>query len=150
MGSGLGMIFEGKYELRTPRQRLWEFIIDPDKIGKCLPDLKTLSVESEDTFSAVVRIGVGFMKADVKLKVEIVGKEPPSRVQLRAVGTGSGSYINMDLVIELKEISGGSELDYRTAVKVGGMMASLGQRVIKDTAEKTVAGIFDCVRKQVE
>jgi carbon monoxide dehydrogenase subunit G len=150
MGSGLGMILEGKYELGTPRQRLWEFITDPDKIGKCLPDLKTLNVESDDTFTAVVRVGVGFMKADFKLKVEIVGKEPLSRVQLRAVGTGSGSNINMDLAIELKEIPQGSELDYKTDVKVSGMMASLGQRVIKDTAERTVAGIFDCVRKQLE
>jgi len=29
-------------------------------------------------------------------------------------------------------------------------MAGLGQRVMMDTAGKTVAGIFDCIKKQVE
>ena len=140
------MILEGKYSIETSREKLWMFIIDPNKIGKCLPDLKNLSVESENKFTAVIAVGVGFMKADFKFKIEIVGKEPASRVQLRAVGTGSGSSINLDLAIELKEIPEGSELDYRADVKVSGMIASLGQLVIKDTAEKTVKGIFDCIR----
>lgn len=144
------MILEGKYSLKTPREKVWEFIIDPNKIGKCLPDLKSLSIESEDKFRAVIAVGVGFIKADFRFKIEIVGKEPPSRVQLRAIGAGSGSNINMDLAIELKETPEGSELEYETDVKVSGMMASLGQLVIKDTAEKTVIGIFDCIRNQMQ
>jgi carbon monoxide dehydrogenase subunit G len=52
-------------------------------------------------------------------------------------------------VIELKEISGGSELHYRSDVKISGMMVSLGQRVIDDTAGKTVASIFENIKKQL-
>ncbi|MGA3296938.1 MAG: carbon monoxide dehydrogenase subunit G [Candidatus Bathyarchaeia archaeon] len=143
------MIFEGTYQLNAPREKVWEFVTNPDKIGKCLPDLKTLEVESEDRFSAVIRVGVGLIKADFKFKIEITGKEPPNRVQLKAIGTGSRSSINIDLVIELKEISGGSELYYRSDVKISGMMVSLGQRVIDDTADKTVASIFETIKKQL-
>jgi uncharacterized protein len=144
------MILEGKYLLKTPREKLWEFIIDPAKIGKCLPDLKNLSIESEDKFGAVISVGIGFIRADFRFKIEIVGKQPPSQVHLKAIGTGSGSNINMDLAIELKETPEGSELDYSADVKVAGTMASLGQLVIKDTAEKTVIGIFDCIRNQMQ
>jgi hypothetical protein len=143
------MILEGKYELKTSRENLWEFIIDPAKIGKCLPDLKSLEVESEDKFVAVTRVGVGPIRADFKFRIEIVGKEPPSRVRLKAVGSGSGRSINLDIAIEIKEISSGSELSYKSDVKVAGMMTGLGQRLIKDTADKTVAGVFECVKKQV-
>jgi carbon monoxide dehydrogenase subunit G len=142
------MILEGKYLVETPREKLWIFILDPHKIGQCLPDLKSLNIESENKFTAVIAVGVGFIKADFKFKIEIIGKEPLSRVQLRAVGTGSASNINLDLAIELKEIPDGSELNYKTDVKVSGMMAGLGQLIIKDTAEKTVKGIFDCIRSR--
>ena len=144
------MILEGTYELKAPREKLWEFIIDPAKIGKCLPDLKTLEVESQDKFAAVIRVGVGPIRADFKFRIEILGKEPVSHVQLKAVGSGSGSNIVIDMAIDLKEAPGGSQLVYRADVKVGGMMASLGQRVMNDTANRTVVSVFDCIKKQVE
>jgi carbon monoxide dehydrogenase subunit G len=144
------MILEGTYEFRAARMKLWDFITDPAKIGSCLPDLKSLDVESEERFIAIIRVGVGFIKADFKFRIDMLEKEPISRVRLRAVGAGSGSSINLDVAIELREIPGGSQLVCKSDVKVGGMMASLGQRVIKDTADKTLASIFECFKKQVE
>jgi carbon monoxide dehydrogenase subunit G len=144
------MIFEGKYELRAPRQRLWEFLDDPTRISKCLPDLKALEVVSEDRFNAVIRVGVGFIKTDFKFKIEILERKPVTHLRLKAVGSGSGSSITLDLVIELEEFPRGSELLYRSDVKVGGIIAGLGQRVINDTADKTVAGVFECIKRNVE
>jgi len=144
------VILEGTYELKASRQKLWEFIIDPTKIGKCLPDLKTLKVEDEDKFAATIRAGVGAIKADFKFRIEILEKEPINRVQIRAVGSGSGTSITIDTTIELKDVPVGSELNYRSEVKIAGTIAALGQRVIKDAAEKTVAGVFECIKQQVE
>ena len=136
--------------MKASRLKLWEFIIDPTKIGKCLPDLKTLKVEDEDKFAATIRAGVGAMKADFKFRIEILGKEPIDRVQIRAVGSGSGTSITIDTTIELKDVPVGSELNYRSEVKIAGTIAALGQRVIKDAAEKTVAGVFECIKQQVK
>jgi hypothetical protein len=136
--------------MKASAARIWDFITDPNRISKCLPDLKSLEIESEDKFLAVTRVGVGPIRADFKFRIEITGKEPPSRVQLKADGSGSGSRVNLDISINLKQVAGGTRLAYRSDVKVGGMMAGLGQRVITDTAGKTVASIFDCVKKQME
>ena len=146
----IGMIFEGSYQMEASPDRIWEFIVDPTKISNCLPDLKSLEVEGEDKFVAVIRVGVGPIRADFKFKMQITRKERPSRVQLRADGTGSGSRVNLDIGIEIKQIVGGSQLVYRSDVKVGGMMAGLAQRVITDIAEKTIASIFNCVKMQVK
>jgi hypothetical protein len=144
------MMLEGSYEMKAPPERIWHFIIDPNKISKCLPDLKSLEIESEDKFLAVTRVGVGPIRADLKFRIEITGKDPPSRVKLKADGSGSGSRVNLDISMELRQVAGGAQLAYKADVKVGGMMAGLGQRVMMDTAGKTVAGIFDCIKKQVE
>ena len=144
----VSLIFEGKFEVKAPRPKVWEFIIDPSRIGRCLPDLKSLEVESEDRFVALVRVGVGPIKADFKFKIEIVEKTPINGARLKAAGSGSGSSIILDTVIELTEIPEGTRLSYRSDVKVGGIMAGLGQRVIKDTADKTVSAVFECVRNQ--
>ncbi len=145
-----GLILEGKYDLTVPREKVWELIVDPSKIGKCLPDLKTLEIESENKFVALIRVGVGPIRTDFKFKIEIVGKEPPSRVRLKAMGSGSGNSVNLDLAIELRDIPIGSELSYKSDVRIGGMMVGLGQRLIGDATEKTVAGVFECIKKQLE
>jgi len=144
------MIFEGRYELKTLREKLWQFINDPAKISKCLPGLKSLNVETADKFLATIPVGVGFIKADFKFKIEIIDKQPVSNVRIKAVGAASGSSIIIDTMVELNEIPEGTELKYTSEAKVGGMIASLGQRLIRDTADKIIAGVFTCVKQQVE
>lgn len=144
------VILEGSYEIKASAERIWDFVTDPNRISKCLPGLKSLEVEGEDRFVAVTRVGVGTIRADFKFKIEITGKEPPSRVKLKAEGSGSGSRVNLDISIEIRQIAGGAQLVYRSDARVSGMMAGVGQRVITDTAGKTVATIFECVKAQVE
>ena len=143
------MIFEGKFEVKAPRSKVWEFIIDPAKIASCLPDLRNLEVEGEDRFVAMVRVGVGPIKTDFKFKIQILEKAPMNRARLKATGSGSGSNIILDTAIELTDMLGGTQLSYISDVKVGGIMAGLGQRVIKDTADRTISAVFECVRNQV-
>ena len=144
------MIFQGKYDLKAAREKVWRFIIDPANISKCLPELKSLDVESEDRFLAVLHVGVGVIRTDFKFRIEILEKNPIDSVKLKVMGAGSGSSVQVQLTIELKEALEGTELSYSSDVTIGGIIASLGQRVIRDAAEKTVASVFECVRQQVE
>jgi hypothetical protein len=146
----LGLNFEGTYEVKAPRERVWDFVINPNKIGKCLPDLKSLDVEAENKFTAVARVGIGFMKGDFKFQLAIVEQNPPSHARLKGTGTGVGSTVNMDTSVDLAEAQGGTKLTYKADVQIGGTLASVGQRVIGGTVEKTIAEVFGCVKKQLE
>ncbi len=143
------MIFEGKYEFGTSRQKLWDFLSNPTSMAKCLPDVKSFEVQGEDKFVAVVRVGVGFIKSDFKFKAEIAEKEPINHVRFKAAGSGSGSSIALDMKIELGDAPSGSQLSYSADVKVGGVIAGLAQRVMKDSADKILAGVFACIKQQV-
>ena len=146
----MGMNFEGTYQVNAPRETVWDFVIDPTKIGKCLPDLKTLEVEAENKFTAIARVGIGFMKGDFKFQLAIVEQNPPGHARLKGTGTGVGSSVNMDTSIDLAEVDGGTKLTYNANVQIGGTLASVGQRVIGGTVEKTIAEVFGCVKKQLE
>ena len=136
--------------MKASKERVWEFVINPNNIGKCLPDLKSLEVEAENKFTAVARVGVGFMKGDFKFHLAIVEQNPPSHARLTGTGTGLGSSVNMDTSIDLADSEGGTELTYKADVQIGGTLASVGQRDIGGTVEKTIAQVFNCVKKQLE
>jgi carbon monoxide dehydrogenase subunit G len=147
---GKSMNLEGKYEVKAPRENLFNFITAPDKIGGCLPGLKNLEMESENKFNAIVRVGIGFMKGEFKFQVEIVEKHPPTSVTLNGNGTGTGSNVDMRIVIELVEFREGTLFLYKADVKFGGLIAGLTERVICSVVEKTVSDIFECVRMELE
>ena len=146
----MGLNFDGTYQIKAPREKVWDFVIDPNKIGKCLPDLKNLEVGADNKFTAIARVGIGFMKGDFKFQLAIVEQTPPSHARLKGTGTGVGGSVNMDTSIDLAEADGGTKLAYKADVQIGGTLASVGQRVIGGTAEKTIADVFSCVKKQLE
>lgn len=136
--------------MNAPREKVWEFVIDPNKIGKCLPDLKSLEVGPNNTFTAIARVGIGFMKGDFKFQLAIVEQNAPSHAKLKGTGSGAGSSVSMDTSIDLAEAGGGTNLTYKADVEIGGTLASVGQRVIGGTTEKTITQVFECVKRQLE
>ena len=141
---------EGAFQVKAPIQKVWDFVIDPNKMGKCLPDLKSLEVGADSQFTARVRIGVGVMKGDFKFQLAILDQRPPSHARLKGGGTGVGSSVNLDTLMDLVEVDGGTKVTYKAAIQLGGSIASLGQRVMGGTVERTVAQVFDCVKRQLE
>jgi hypothetical protein len=146
----LGLNSEGTYQINAPREKVWDFVIDPNKIGKCLPDLKSLEVGTDNRFTAIVKVGIGLMKGDFKFQLAIVEQTPPSHARLKGTGTGLGSSMNVDTSIDLAVADRGTKLTYKAEVQIGGTLASVGQRVIGGTTEKTIADVFSCVKKQLE
>lgn len=146
----MGLNSEGTYQINAPREKVWDFVIDPNKIGKCLPDLKSLEVGTDNRFTAIVKVGIGLMKGDFKFQLAIVEQTPPSHARLKGTGTGLGSSMNVDTSIDLAVADRGTKLTYKAEVQIGGTLASVGQRVIGGTTEKTIADVFSCVKKQLE
>jgi carbon monoxide dehydrogenase subunit G len=144
------MNLEGTYHIKAPREKVFGFITEPNKISRCLPDLKSLQMEGEDRFVALVRVGVGFIKGDFKFRMAVVEKQPPARVRLQGNGSGAGSSVDLDSVIELREVQDATELAYKAEVKLSGVIVGLAQRVIGSATEKTVNSLFECLKKELE
>lgn len=144
------MKFEGSYIINAPRQKVWEFLIDPNAIAKCLPDLQRLDIEGPDKFSALVKVGVGFIKGDFKMRLQITEKQPPSHATMTITGSGASSSVDVLTTIDLTDKGPATELKWAADVKVGGLMAGLGQRMMGSATEKTVSDMFECVKKQLE
>ena len=59
------MISERGCDIRASKGTIWNFITDPTKISYCLPDVKSLEMENQDEFRAVIRVGVRVIKSDL-------------------------------------------------------------------------------------
>jgi uncharacterized protein len=142
--------FEGTFVVKAPPSKVFDYLLDPQKISACMPDLQKLEVKSPDEFVAVVRAGVSFIKGDFTMHFTTKERDPPTHAKLVAHGTGIGSTVDLDTVLDITESQGGTSMKWAAEARVGGRIASVGQRLLNGQAEKIVKELFGCLQRQLE
>jgi len=143
--------FEGTFDVKAKPDKVYSMILDPNQISQCMPDLQKLDVKSPDDFTAVVKTGVSFIKGDFTLHFLTVEKTPNSHAKLTAHGTGIGSTVDMDTFMDLSDgPNGGTSMKWSADAKIGGRIASVGQRLLQGQAEKIIKNLFECLQGKLE
>ena len=144
------MKFEGTFTVKTDVKTVWNFLMDPNAIAHCLPDLQEMQVIDENRFNATIKAGVGFIKGIFKFQFSIADRNPPIHAKLIGHGTGTGSVIDMDTIFDLQEENGSTTMKWAADAKIGGMIAGVGSRLIESASAKTIKDLFDAIRKELE
>lgn len=136
------MKIEGSYTFNAPRQRVWEVLLDPKVMAQCMPGCESMNEVAPDQFEAVMKVGVASVKGTYKGKVSIKDKQPPSHYILSGQGSGGPGFMQGDVAIDLDEAGEQTVLKYSTDAKVGGLIASVGQRMLNGVAKMMVDQFF--------
>lgn len=105
----------------------------------------------DSRFTAVVRTGIGPVKGRFTFNVTWLEREAPSRARFQARGKVPGSAVDMDAAMDLSDAEEGStSMAWQSEVKVSGMIANVGARLMQTTAEKMTNEMFDCIRRKLE
>src|SRR6516164_7774537 len=146
------MHFEGTVSIQAPRQRVWEFLTDPEKVSTCAPGLEKLEiVEPGKKFRATTSVGFGSVKVRFVNDVEWVEMDPPNLARMKAHGTAPGSGVDAETSMTLTDgRDGATDLAWTADVQVVGTVASLAARLMGGVTKKLTAAFFDSVRKAIE
>jgi carbon monoxide dehydrogenase subunit G len=143
---------EGTVAIATPRQRVWEFLTDPQAVSRCAPGVESLEIiEPGRRFRSVASIGLGSIKTRFTVDIEWVELAPPARAVARAHGTAPGSTADVEAKMTLVDRGpSATELVWTAEVTIMGTIASLASRMMGGVTQKLSGQFFDCVRKNVE
>lgn len=136
------MKIEGVYTFNAPRDRVWQVLLDPKIIAQCMPGCESMNEIAPDEYEAVMKVGVASVKGTYKGKVAIKDKQPPSHYVLSGSGSGGPGFMQGDVAIDLEDADGKTLLKYSTDAKVGGLIASVGQRMLNGVAKMMVEQFF--------
>ena len=144
------MQFSGTERIPASRQKVWQFLTDPQAVARCVPDVDSLEVVDPSRFKAQVKAGIGPVRG--KFGFDITWKElsEPSHAHMSAQGKTPGSAVTVDSTMDLAE-TGENETDltWKADVVVHGMIASVGARLLDGFAKKQAEQFFGCIRKQM-
>lgn len=137
------MDLKGEFVIPANRETVWDKLMDPEILRRCIPGCETLDGSVAEGFTATVKLGIGPVKATFSGRVELIDLDKPA--SFRIVGSGSGGAAGLAsgaATVALTEAAGGTQLVYAADAKISGKLAQLGSRLITATSAKLAAQFF--------
>jgi len=125
------MKIEGSSDIPAPREKVWAAFLDPNILAQALPGCEKLEAIGPNEYKATMKIGVAAIKGTFEGKVKLSDLEPPNRYRMAVEGSGGPGFVRGDAGMQLSDVDGGgTRVSYDADVQVGGLIASVGQRML--------------------
>ncbi len=144
------MKISGSSTLEAPVDKVWEAMLDPAVLARCLPGCESLAVIGEDRYAMSVTAGVAAIKGTYAGEVSLSDKVAPSSLTMRASGAGAPGTIDADVKVHLEpSAGGGTDLSYDADASVGGAIGGVGQRMLAGVTKKMAGQFFTALDRDI-
>ena len=121
---------------------VWALLTDPASLARLLPGCERLDPDGPDRYKAAVKFGVAAISGKYAGSVEFSRKKPPRSLFLKLDGKGLPGFVHAEGSIALSARGRQTEVRYSGEAQVGGMIASVGQRMLEAAARRIVQQFF--------
>jgi carbon monoxide dehydrogenase subunit G len=136
------MKLEGTHQLHAPPTKVFQCLVDPVVLQRCIPGCESLESTGENRYAARIRTGVGTIKGLFTGTVRLEDMRPPEHYRIVVEGKGSPGFLKGSGDLDLTEEGNGTVIKYTGDIQVGGTIAGVGQRMIQGTAKMMAAQFF--------
>ncbi len=144
------MKIEGTHQIEAPRERVFAALTDPAVLQRCIPGCEQMEKSGENRYNAKLTAGVGPVKGVFTATVSLDQLVPPEHYKLIVEGKGQPGFVNGTGELNLKDSGTATEIQYTGEVNVGGLIASVGQRMIQSTANLLAGKFFKSLESEVK
>ena len=137
--------------IKADKATVWNALMSPDVLLKCIPGCKEMTGDPENGFEATVVQKVGPVKATFKGQVTLSDLILENSLKLKGEGKGGAAgFAKGEARVNMSEENGLTTLSYTVNAKVGGKLAQLGSRIIDGFAKKMADQFFENFKATVE
>jgi Uncharacterized conserved protein len=145
------MEFKGQFDVKADRHTVFSFISDIEKITSLIPDVQSREKVNETSSKLIVKAGQSAIKGKFNLLLEILKKVEDQSIEISAKGSGATGSLDIRARYDISSKSPDSTTVIWTVnFTIGGMVATMGSRIINNTAEKYISVLTESFRKAFE
>jgi carbon monoxide dehydrogenase subunit G len=135
------MKIEGSHAIKAPRGLLYQLMIDPEILRRCVPGLQSLEAAGDGYYKITLKTGVGSIKGVFTGSIKLEDLSEPEHYKMIVEAKGSAGFLKGEGLIDLTEQGEETLVNYTGETSVGGTIAGVAQRMVQSTA-KMMAGQF--------
>lgn len=139
----------GEETFDAPVDALWRALNDPAVLQKCIPGCKEMIPEGEDKFKLILNLKVASVGGSFEGAIALSGKQPPAHCKIAVSGSGTLGHGNGDATFSLAAAENGAKMSYAGEGEIGGLVAGVGQRILKGVAKHLIKQFFTALRREL-
>jgi carbon monoxide dehydrogenase subunit G len=139
----------GTANLPAAPAEVWSLLTDASRLAKLLPGCERLEPDGPDRYKAAVKFAIAAISGKYAGSLEFTQKKPPRSLILKLDGKGLPGFVKGEGRIELTAKGDDTEIAYAGEAQVGGLIASVGQRMIDAAARKIVQQFFESAKAEL-
>ena len=147
------MKIEETFTVNAPVDRVWEFMMDPDRMAPCVPGCGDVEVLGDNKYRASVKVAVGPIKTSFKVSVELTEQRAPTYAAsvTRGEERGKASMLTANSELRLTSVnSQETEVHYLSEVSLVGRLGKFGLGMMKKKAKAVGEEFAESFRAQIE
>lgn len=148
------MKIEGQHLFAASPELVWSAVTDPSVLAKVLPGCEDFhaiagSDPQHQEFEGKLKIKVGPVQGEFQGNVLLSDLQPPHSYHLKIKGKGAPGFVEGDGALELVAQDGGTLLKYTVDAKIGGRIATVGQRLLDSSSKVITRQALEGLEQQV-
>ena len=146
------MKIEGKFTMKAPIQKVWDFLLKPGTLASCIPGAEKMEPVDDTTWEGIVKQRVGPIGVKINFTQKLSDIDPPKHI--KAVGRGSAmggaGTFSQETIVDLSEVGDGEvEVAYSSNVSMVGRLATFGERIMRAKVNKVGAQFIENLQKKL-
>ena len=105
------MKLEGTHELEAPRERVYQSLVNPEVLQRCIPGCEKLERTGENTFAATIRAGVGSIKGVFNGTARLEDLREPEHLRIVIDGKGPPGFLKGTGNLDLQQAEAGTNVN---------------------------------------
>ena len=141
--------FSGTEAIKAAPERVWAFLIDPERFTACAPAMENVHVKNRDEFSFDIKAPGKTVKFDARWE----DRQEPSFARLRMEGGGRLlGRARLDNEFRISPQDGGSSsVAWSSNVEISGMMGTLlPDDQLRAMVNEMNQDMIACIRREIE
>ena len=134
------MRIEQAVEIDASPEAAWEFLMDLEAVGRCVPGVERVEVRDADTLAGAIRVKVGPIGLLLDGEVRMTARDPDARIaelDVRADDRRIGGGLNARTTLRLVPSGPATTtLNVATDASLMGRLGQFGQPIIRRKADE--------------
>jgi len=147
------MLVQETFRVKAPIQRVWQFLLDPEKIGFCIPGCEKIEILGENAYRSIIKVNLPIFSITVESETTISEISLSHHLKWITQGQydiGSGTF-RQESVVDLKEISDSEvEVSYSGNIELSGGLAGFGERIVSSMAKGLAEQFVKNIQERLE
>ncbi len=141
------MLFTGEFLTPCPPDQVYDFLSDPDRFLRLLPDFQNLTVHDPAHFTLWLKVGLGNMRGTAEIKMELTDVVPRTQVAYKGEGRAMGSQLDFSFRFQLAPLPESTRVSWQSSVGISGGIAVMAGGMLEPLARSNTQKLMDGLQK---